>query len=115
VRAGLVDLLADRLGLQRLDASEEYLTSDQLIDSPFVQAFETLANLPNNERELKAWLRSSDFGVVEIKCRHIPIQADTLRRRLPLSGSAPGVIFFARLDGKARIIMARRPSGAASK
>jgi hypothetical protein len=108
VRAGLVDVLADRLGLFRLDAAEEYLTSDQPVFSPFVQSFETLCDLPNNERDLKAWLRTSNFGQIEIKCRHIPVQADVLRRKLPLDGTNPGVIFFARLNGKARILGARR-------
>ncbi len=108
VRAGLVDVMADRLGLYRLDSAEEYLTSDQPVHSPFVQTFEVLGNLPNNERDLKGWLRTSGFGPLEIKCRHIPVQADVLRRRLPLSGSDPGVVVFARLDGKARIIVARR-------
>ncbi len=108
VRAGLVDVMADRLGLCRLDSAEEYLTSDQPVHSPFVQTFEVLNNLPNNERDLKGWLRTSSFGPLEIKCRHIPVQADLLRRRLPLSGSDPGVVVFARLDGKARIIVARR-------
>ena len=108
VRAGLVDVMADRLGLSRLDSAEEYLTSDQPVHSPFVQTFEVLGNLPNNERDLKGWLRTSGFGPLEIKCRHIPVQADLLRRRLPLSGSDPGVVVFARLDGKARIIVARR-------
>ena len=108
VRAGLVDVLADRLGLSRLDSAEEYLTSDRAIESAFVQTFETLSNLPNNERDLKAWIRTSGIGQLEIKCRHIPIQADVLRRRLPLSGTVPGVVIFARLDGKARIIGARR-------
>ena len=108
VRAGLVDVVADRLGLSRLDSAEEYLTSDEWIQSPFVQSFEILTNLPNNERDLKAWIRTSGIGSVEIKCRHIPVQADILRRRLPLSGPTPGVVVFARVDGKARIIGARR-------
>ena len=109
VRAGLVDVLAHKLGLDRLDPAEEYLTSDHRVDSPFVQTFEVLANLPNNDRDLKAWLRASGIGQLEIKCRHIPIQADSLRKKLPLTGTAPGVILFARLNGKARIIGARRP------
>ena len=100
--------MADRLGLFRLDSAEEYLTSDTPVRSPFVQTFEVLGNLPNNERDLKGWLRTSGFGPLEIKCRHIPVQADLLRRRLPLSGSDPGVVVFARLDGKARIIVGRR-------
>ena len=108
VWAGLIDVLAHRLGLSRLDSAEEYLTANHLIQSPFVQPFEVLANLPNNEKELKAWLRKSSIGQLEIKCRHIPIQADLLRRRLPLNGSEPGVVIFARLAGKARIVGAKR-------
>lgn len=114
VRAGLVDLVADRLGLRRLDRAEEYLTSDELVVSPFAQPFEVLGHLPNNERDLKAWLRTSDIGSVEIKCRHIPIQADALRRRLPLDGTGQAVLIIARLDGKARIVTARRPAAVSS-
>ena len=115
VRAGLVDVLAERLGLSRLDASEEYLTSDQMVRSPFVQTFETIVEMPNNERDLKAWLRKSGIGRLEIKCRHIPIQADTLRRKLQLSGTEPAVVIFARVNGKARIIAARRPEDVAAE
>jgi len=108
VRAGMVDLVAERFGLSRLDGAEEFLTSDTLVASAFVEPFEVLADLPNNERDLRAWLRTSDFGQLEIKCRHIPIQAESLRRRLPLPGDQPGVLIFARCDGKARAILARR-------
>lgn len=108
VRSGLVDLVAHRHGLKRLDGAEEYLTSDTLVDSAFVTPFEVLADLPNNERDYRNWLRKSDFGQIEIKCRHIPIQADAVRRRLPLPGDQPGVLIFARCDGKARAILGRR-------
>ncbi len=112
VRAGMIDLVAERFGLNRLDGAEEYLTGDNLAASAFVEPFEVLADLPNNESELRAWLRTSDFGQLEIKCRHIPIQADVLRRRLPLPGDQPGVLIFARCDGKARAIVARRVKNA---
>jgi hypothetical protein len=108
VRAGLIDVVAERLGLNRLDGAEEYLTADNLVPSPFLHPFEVLAELPNNEHALRAWLRASDFGQLEIKCRHIRIQAESLRRRLPLPGSQPGVVIFARIDGKSRTICARR-------
>ena len=108
VRAGMIDLVAERFGLNRLDGAEEYLTGDNLAVSAFVEPFEVLADLPNNESDLRAWLRTSDFGQLEIKCRHIPIQADVLRRRLPLPGDQPGTLVFARCDGKARAIVARR-------
>ena len=112
VRAGMLDLVAERFGLNRLDGAEEYLTGDNLVASAFVDPFEVLTDLPNNESDLRAWLRTSDFGQLEIKCRHIPIQADVLRRRLPLPGDQPGVLIFARCDGKARAIVARRAKSA---
>jgi len=108
VRAGLVDLLAEQLELGRLDDAEEYLTSDRLVESPFVRSFEVLAELPNNEREIRRYFRKSDFGQVEIKCRHIPIQPEAVRRKLSLTGTEPAVLLFARIAGKARAVVCRR-------
>jgi hypothetical protein len=108
VRAGLVDVLAEKLNLRRLDEAEEYLTSEELVHSPFVRALAVDAQLPNNEREIRRYFRAADIGQVEIKCRHIPIQADALRRRLPLEGRQAAVLVFARISGKARAVICRR-------
>lgn len=108
VRSGLVDAVAARLGLSRLDAAEEYLTGADPIQSGFVQAFEVLAELPNNASEIRKYFRAAEFGQVEIKCRHIPIEAESIRRRLPLSGNESGVLIFARVAGKARALVCRR-------
>jgi hypothetical protein len=108
VRAGLVDVLAEHLDVHRLDAAEEYLTSDREIASPFVRGFEVLANLPNNDRAVRDFFRGSNFGDVEIKCRHIPIHADAIRRKLPLPGTTRGTLIFARVSGKSRAIVCQR-------
>ena len=108
VRSGLVDAAALKLGLSRLDREEEYLTGGSAVVSPFVQAFEVLADLPNNATEIREWFRTSKAGQVEIKCRHIPIEADAVRRKLPLPGNEPVVLIFARIGGKARALVCRR-------
>jgi hypothetical protein len=108
VRAGLVDAAAMRLGLARLDAAEEYLTGAECVSTDLAQVFEIVAELPNNPAEIRAYFRMSDFGQVEIKCRHIPIDADGIRRRLPLPGNQPAVLIFARLAGKSRALVCRR-------
>jgi hypothetical protein len=108
VRAGLVDVLAERLGCSRLDSAEEYLTAADIPDSPFVQVFEVLAELPNNDREIRAWFRNADCGQLEIKCRRIPISPEKVRQRLELSGVAPLVLIFARVGGRSRAVVARR-------
>ena len=110
VRSGLLDLLAEQTGLYRTDADEEYLTSDRLIDSPFVRAFAVLDVLPNNTRAIRQAVRRAEIGQIEIKCRRIPIRPETIRGGLPLSGSRPGVLVFARCAGKARAVLCRRIS-----
>lgn len=108
VRAGLVDCLAESIGLTRIDDAEEYLTGDQPVRSPFVRGFEVLADLTNNPTEIRDHFRKSAFGQVEIKCRHIRVDADAVRRKLPLPGKEPAVLLFVRAAGKARAIVARR-------
>lgn len=111
VRSGLVDVVAEQLGLRRLDDTEEYLTGDVLVDSPFVRAFEVVENLPNNRREIRQAFRRHPAQQVEIKCRHIPVQAEAIRRKLPLEGDSPAVLIFTRQNGKARAVLCRRQQG----
>jgi len=109
VRAGLIDLYAVRQGLSRLDDAEEYLTGDAIPDSYLSQEFEVVAQLPNNEREIRDYFRNSDVGSLEIMCRRIPIDIEGTRRRLSLSGREPAVLIFARIEGRARAVVCRRP------
>ncbi|MGD9853872.1 MAG: class I SAM-dependent methyltransferase [Planctomycetaceae bacterium] len=108
VRSGLLDVAAVSLGLDRLDEEEEYLTGDRLVSSGFVRAFEVLADLPNNERQIRRTFRESGFGQVEIKSRHVPVDADAVRRKLPLPGNEPGVLIYARVAGRTRALICRR-------
>ena len=108
VRTGLLDVLAEREQLTRLDDAEEYLTGDQSLRSPWMQTFRVLEVIPNNDREVRAACRRFEFGSVEIKCRHLPIDVERVRRKLPLEGSRPGVLLFARVLGKATVIVAER-------
>jgi hypothetical protein len=108
VRSGLLDVVACELGLDRLDDAEEYLTSDACVRSDFVTPFEILAELPNNEKQIRGYFRTHPFGQVEIKCRHLPIDADRLRKRLPLQGAAPVSVVFARIAGRSRALVCRR-------
>jgi hypothetical protein len=108
VRAGLVDVLAEANQLLRLDPAEEYLTADNPVQTPFAQMFEVIEDLSNNDREIRNWFRRADCGQVEIKCRRIPVSADKVRQKLPLSGSLPLVLIFARIAGRARAVVCRR-------
>ncbi|MCH2210378.1 MAG: methyltransferase domain-containing protein [Fuerstiella sp.] len=108
VRAGLVDAVCEQLNLQRLDAGEEYLTSDECPDSSFVTEFEVIAVLPNSLKRLRHYFRSKPASRYEIKCRHLSITADAVAKQLPTGGTEPQVVFFLRNCGKTRIIVAKR-------
>lgn len=108
VRSGLLDVVAEQLGLERMDSEEEYLTSDRQVSSAFTRAFRVEAILSNSEKELRAWLRNDPSCYYEIKCRRIPVTAAAVQRQLPTGDAAPRVILFARFGGAARIIVARR-------
>lgn len=108
VRSGLVDVFAEQQNLQRLDREEEYLTGDAVPSSAFVTAFEVEAVLPNSSKELRRHLRDKPSRYYEVKCRHIPTNADTLRRQLPTGDAEPRVIIVCRISGRSHLVVARR-------
>lgn len=108
VRAGLVDVAASQLGLSRLDEAEEYLTGSDPVDSPFVRAFEVLDVIGHHSKDVRRYFRGTGYGQLEIKCRHLPVDANRVRRQLTLTGDSAGVLIFARLAGRARALVCRR-------
>jgi hypothetical protein len=112
VRSGLLDVMAERNNLLRLDAEEEYLTSDQIPSTAFVTAFRIEAVLSNSVKELKHYLRKSPSQHYEVKCRRISIEADVVRRQLPTGSEPPRVIIFAKVAGRGAIVVAHRVTGA---
>jgi len=108
VRSGLIELLAEQYDLYRLDDAEEYLTGDHLPDTAFLRSFEVIDHLPYRDKEIRKYFRKSDFGQLEIKCRHIKVPIESLRRKLDLSGEQAGVLVVARERGNARAVICRR-------
>jgi hypothetical protein len=108
VRAGLVSHLAETLGLRRLDDADEYLTADEPVSSPFLRTYRVLAELPNNDRAVRGHFRQSGYGQVEIKCRHVPVQAEAVRRKLPLADGPLVSLVYAKIQGKTRVVVATR-------
>ena len=112
VRAGLVDELCARAGPHRLDDAEEYLTGPVPLAGehvPFAAAFRVLDVTPNNPRAYRAAVRAAGAGDVEVKCRHLPVSAATVRRKLPLTPGGPRLtLVFARLAGRASAALCER-------
>ncbi len=109
VRAGLVDVLAERLGLARLDADDEYLTSDRLVISPLATPLRILETLPNNDRTVRNALRRHAFRHVEVRHRRVRVpRPQRLLKGLPKGDRPPGVLVFARVAGRVTAIIAQR-------
>lgn len=111
VRSGLLDPVADRFGLSRLDADEEYLTGARIVQTAFVRCFRVDAVLSGNEKELKRYLRQHPGCRYEIKCRRIPVNTSALQRRLKTGDGPVRVVIFARVQGRTQIILAQRVAG----
>jgi hypothetical protein len=108
VRAGLIDVLAERHSLQRLDPEEEYLTANGVPLTGFVSAFAVRTVLGANPRELRSYLREHPGREYEILCRRIPTDADAVRKQLPVGDGPPLAIIFCRISGRARTVVATR-------
>jgi SAM-dependent methyltransferase len=108
VRSGLLDVLAERHGMRRLDAEEEYLTTDQLPATSLATPFKVEAVLPAGTKELRRHLRPQPAHHYEIKCRRLAINVEDVRRQLPTGDAPPCVVIFCRIGGRARAVIARR-------
>ena len=108
VRAGLVNELCARTGLRRTDDAEEYLTGPAT-RTRFAAAFRVLDICPNNPKAYRAAVRAAGAGDAEVKCRHLPVSAAAVRRKLPLTPGGPRLtLVFARVAGRATAILCER-------
>ncbi|RMG35065.1 MAG: methyltransferase domain-containing protein, partial [Planctomycetota bacterium] len=109
VRAGLVDVLAERLRFNRLDRDDDYLTADHFVGSPMVTALRVLEVLPNNDRAIRQTLRVHRFRHVEIRHRRVRVaQPQRLTRGVTGGDRPPGVLVLARVAGRVSAIVAER-------
>ncbi|MEZ5949591.1 MAG: hypothetical protein R3C12_10325 [Planctomycetaceae bacterium] len=64
--------------------------------------------LNRNEKQLRHYLRSRNVGIVEIKCRQIPLDVEKLRRSLSPRGEESTTLIYARVAGKTQVVVCRR-------
>ena len=108
VRSGLVDRLAEVCDGWRLDDREEYLSTDRPAETSLAQCFKVETVTANKPRAIRDAARELGFGPLEVKCRHVAVDAEVLRRKLKLDGDVPGVVIVAKIDGRTRAVLATR-------
>jgi SAM-dependent methyltransferase len=90
IRAGLVSVLAERIGGHLLDPRIAYVAADAAPhESPLAARFEVLDEVPFARKAMRAWLRERGFGDVVIKKRGVNVTPEELRAALRLDGAGP--------------------------
>lgn len=107
-RAELLGTLCEQVGAVMLHPRVGLLTSDALIQSPWLTGFEVLEEMVWNERRVKDALDSRRAGIVEVKTRGGAVNTDQVQQSLRGKGDEPLVVFVLRMGSAMRGIIARR-------
>ncbi len=86
IRAGLVEELALQIKAVKLDEDIAFLTSDNLVSTPFARSVKVLESLPFNLKKLNQRLNELGIGRVVVKKRGSPLDPQELERALKLKG-----------------------------
>ncbi len=102
-RAGLVEDLARRLGLWKIDPMIAFLSGDRPLITPFARTLRVLDSAPWREKELAGRLRAVDAGSVDVRRRGLAGDVDVLHRRLRAAlggGSRRVTLVMTRVDDR---------------
>jgi hypothetical protein len=108
-RSGLLDSFARAQGLGRIAADLPYLTADDFLATPWLEAFEVLSVHPLDLKKLRRLIDAERLGPVQVKHRTTDLKPEAVRPLLRHHGDAPAVLFLTAGNGPGRAIVTRRP------
>jgi THUMP domain-like len=107
LRAGLLDGFAVANGLARAGEGVDYLTSDQLVSTPFLSAYELRDVSSFDLRRVRQMLRAHNVGSLVIKVRGLRVTPEALRTQLRLRGSREATLIVIGSAHGARAVLAQ--------
>ncbi len=107
-RAGLMPALAHRVGAAAPHAQLGLLTSDRVIESAWLTAFEVMEQMPWRVNKVKAWLAAHNGGIVEVKTRGGVVDTDRAQAQLRGEGDHSFTVFVLRFDQRVVAAVTRR-------
>ncbi|MGP1273258.1 MAG: THUMP-like domain-containing protein [Phycisphaerales bacterium] len=107
-RAGLLGVLAERLGVLVLHPSLGLLTADGLVESAWVTAFRVLDRLPWRVARVREAVASLGGGVVEVKTRGCACDPDRAQAQLRGEGDRVLTVFVLRFGRRVEAIVTER-------
>lgn len=107
IRSGLMGNLAKELGIHTVSPGIAYLSSDQVIDSPWLRGYEVLEVLNLDEKKIAAWCKERGVGVLEIKKRGVDITPEQLRPKLKLKGAGTATLILTKIGDARRALFCK--------
>lgn len=108
IAAGLVERLAEELGVQAVDTRIAYLTGDERREDLAASSFEVLEVAPFEVRRWKALVRARRMGWLEVKKRGVDLDPARVVEELAVPGEERGTLLVARFGSRVWGVLARR-------
>jgi hypothetical protein len=99
-RTGLVEDLARNLGAWKIDPRIAFLSSDELLRTPFARTLRVLDSGPWDQKTLRPRLHALDIGSVDIRRRGLAGNVEDLHRQLKLRGTQRATLVMTRVDDR---------------
>ena len=107
IRSGLIADFAKPFEMTLIAPEIAYLSSNALVDSPWVKGYEIIDNLVFDRKKLKAYIRQNNIGILEIKKRGSDISPEQLRKELSPQGEGAATLIVTRVGDAHRVLVAK--------
>ena len=110
MKAGCFNLIAERFGLLKLGASTHYYVTDEPAKAnelkPYGKVYEIIDCQPLDKRTIKA--AGASYPHAEVTARNIPMDTETLRKKLGVSSGDDAHIFGLKSDTLGNLLLITR-------
>jgi hypothetical protein len=107
IRSRLISDFAATLGLTLIAPEIAYLSSNDLIFSPWLKGYKVIDNLVFDRKKLKAYVRENNIGILEIKKRGSDVSPEELRKQLAPKGEGAATLIVTRVGDAHRVLVAQ--------
>ncbi len=102
--AGLASAWAEDHELSALPHAGSYFTGSQQLVTPWVQCFQVIDSMSWDERRMRKWLSVHKVGVLEVKTRNVPLDANQLQKQFSKSDGQPMTCLLYRVGKSIRAV-----------
>lgn len=105
IRSHLLGDFAREHDLVLISDEIAYLSSNHLVQSPWLRSYRVKEILPLDEKQIRSYCKSNSIGVLEIKKRGVDITPEQLRPKLKLKGTGTATLVLTKVGGARQAIV----------